>query len=145
MFGVDVGQLNGNQVVDLRRNFNTCMNQTKHEQTAWPQSCVSGFWPFRWWQEVFSWVTRWPPLLWHHGASETLTTPASISNYYWEWSSELFSTFLSEFLDLGTVVAAVLDDPLHLLVNQLHTTQAGFLQALDLPLHEQLEGNLRHK
>lgn len=30
VFGVDVSQLNGNQVVDLRRNFNKSMNQTKH-------------------------------------------------------------------------------------------------------------------
>lgn len=48
-------------------------------------------------------------------------------------------------LHLGTVVAAVLDNPLHLFVNQLHTAQTGLLQALDLPLDEQLKGNFRHE
>ena len=47
--------------------------------------------------------------------------------------------------DLCTIVAAVLDDPLHLLVDQLHTAQTGLLQAFHLLLHQQLKGNLRHK
>lgn len=46
---------------------------------------------------------------------------------------------------LCAVVTAVLDNPLHLLVNQLHAAQTGFLQTLDLPLNQQLKGNLRHK
>lgn len=46
---------------------------------------------------------------------------------------------------LCAVVAAVLDNSLHLLVNQLHAAQTGLLQTLDLPLHQQLKGNLRHK
>lgn len=46
---------------------------------------------------------------------------------------------------LRAVVAAVLDDPLHLLVDQLHAAQTGLLQAFHLLLHQQLEGNLRDK
>lgn len=46
---------------------------------------------------------------------------------------------------LRAVVAAVLDDPLHLLVDQLHAAQTGLLQAFHLFLHQQLEGNLGHK
>lgn len=46
---------------------------------------------------------------------------------------------------LRAVVAAVLDDPLHLLVDQLHAAQTGLLQAFHLLLHQQLEGNLGHK
>lgn len=46
---------------------------------------------------------------------------------------------------LCAVVAAVLDDPLHLLVDQLHAAQAGLLQAFHLLFHQQLEGHLRHK
>ncbi len=46
---------------------------------------------------------------------------------------------------LCAVVAAVLDDPLHLLVDQLHAAQTGLLQAFHLLLHQQLEGNLGHK
>lgn len=46
---------------------------------------------------------------------------------------------------LRAVVAAVLDDPLHLLVNQLHTAKTGLLQTLHLPFHQQLKGNLRHE
>lgn len=46
---------------------------------------------------------------------------------------------------LCAVIAAVLDDPLHLLVNQLDTTQTGVLQAFDLPLHQQLKRNLGHE
>lgn len=49
------------------------------------------------------------------------------------------------FPHLCAVVAAVLDNPLHLLVNQLHAAQTGLLQTFDLPLHQQLKGNLRHK
>ena len=40
---------------------------------------------------------------------------------------------------LCAVVAAVLDNPLHLLVNQLHAAQTRLLQTLDLPLHQQLK------
>lgn len=47
--------------------------------------------------------------------------------------------------DLRAVVTAVLYDPLHLLVNKLHTAQAGLFQTLDLPLHKQLKRNLGHK
>lgn len=46
---------------------------------------------------------------------------------------------------LCAVVAAVLDDSLHLLVDELHAAQAGLLQAFDLFLHQQLEGHLRHE
>lgn len=46
---------------------------------------------------------------------------------------------------LCAVVAAVLDDPLHLLVHQLHTAQARLLQALHLLLYKQLEGDLGHE
>lgn len=46
---------------------------------------------------------------------------------------------------LRAVVAAVLDDPLHLLVDQLHAAQAGLLQAFHLLLHQQLKGDLGHK
>ena len=46
---------------------------------------------------------------------------------------------------LCAVVAAVLDNPLHLLVDQLHAAQTGLLQAFDLPLHQQLKRNLRHE
>lgn len=46
---------------------------------------------------------------------------------------------------LCAVVAAVLDNPLHLLVNQLHTSQTGLLQTLDLTLDQQLERHLGHK
>ena len=34
------------------------------------------------------------------------------------------------------LVTAVLDDPLHLLVNQLNTAEAWLLQSLDLSLHQ---------
>lgn len=40
---------------------------------------------------------------------------------------------------------AVLDDPLQLLMNELYTAQTGLLQPLNLPLHQQLKGNLGHK
>lgn len=40
---------------------------------------------------------------------------------------------------LCAVVAAVLDNPLHLLMNQLHAAQTWLLQTLDLPLHQQLK------
>lgn len=46
---------------------------------------------------------------------------------------------------LCAVVAAVLNDPLHLLVDQLHAAQTGFLQAFHLLLYQQLEGNLWHE
>lgn len=46
---------------------------------------------------------------------------------------------------LCAVVAAVLDDPLHFLMDQLDAAQAGLLQTFDLPLHQQLKGNLWHK
>lgn len=46
---------------------------------------------------------------------------------------------------LCAVVAAVLNDPLHLLVDQLHAAQTGLLQAFHLLLHQQLERNLGHK
>lgn len=49
------------------------------------------------------------------------------------------------FPHLCAVVAAVLNNPLHLLVNQLHTAQTGLLQTFDLPLYQQLKGNLWHK
>ena len=39
----------------------------------------------------------------------------------------------------------MLDDPLHLLVDQLHAAQTGLLQAFHLLLHQQLEGHLGHK
>lgn len=41
--------------------------------------------------------------------------------------------------------ATVLDHPLHLLMDQLHTSQAWFLQPSDLSLHQQLKGNLWYK
>lgn len=47
--------------------------------------------------------------------------------------------------DLRAVVAAMLDDPLHLLMNQLHAAKTGLLQTLDLALHQQLKRNLRHE
>lgn len=47
--------------------------------------------------------------------------------------------------NLRAVVAAMLDDPLHLLVHQLYTAQAGLLQTLNLPLHQQLKGNFWYK
>ena len=40
------------------------------------------------------------------------------------------------------LVAAVLDDPLHLLVDQLHTAETWLLQSLDLSLNQQLEADL---
>lgn len=46
---------------------------------------------------------------------------------------------------LRAVVAAMLDDPLHLFVHQFDTAQAGLLKTLHLPLHQQLEGNFWHK
>lgn len=46
---------------------------------------------------------------------------------------------------LRAIIAAVLDDPLHLFVDQLHAAQAGLLQAFDLLLHQQLEGDLGHE
>lgn len=55
---------------------------------------------------------------------------------------DLFHLLLT---DLCAERGAMLDDPLQLLVNQLHTAQTGFLQTLNLPLHQQLKGNLRHK
>lgn len=47
--------------------------------------------------------------------------------------------------DLCAVGGAVLDDPLELLVNELHAAHAGLLQALYLPLHQQLKRYFRHK
>uniref|UniRef100_A0A8W7Q0F7 Uncharacterized protein n=1 Tax=Anopheles coluzzii TaxID=1518534 RepID=A0A8W7Q0F7_ANOCL len=41
--------------------------------------------------------------------------------------------------------AAVLNDPLHLLVDQLHAAQGRILQAANLALHQQLEAYLRHE
>lgn len=41
--------------------------------------------------------------------------------------------------NLGAVVAAVLNDPLHLLMHQFHTTQTGLFQALHLSLYQQLK------
>lgn len=41
--------------------------------------------------------------------------------------------------------AAVLYDPLHLLVHQLDAPQRRVLQSADLSLYEQLEGDLRHE
>ncbi len=46
---------------------------------------------------------------------------------------------------LSAVVAAVLNDPLHLFMHQLHTAQTGLLQTLHLPLHQQLKRHLRHE
>lgn len=46
---------------------------------------------------------------------------------------------------LSAVVATVLNDPLHLLMHQLHTAQTGLLQTLHLPLHQQLKRHLRHE
>ena len=43
------------------------------------------------------------------------------------------------------LVTAVLDDPLHLLMNKLHAPQAGLLQPLNLPFDQQLEADLRYK
>lgn len=39
----------------------------------------------------------------------------------------------------------MLDDPLQLLMHQLHAAQAGLLQPLDLPFDQQLEGDLGHE
>lgn len=39
----------------------------------------------------------------------------------------------------------MLDDPLHLLVDELHAAQTGLLQAFHLLLHQKLEGNLGHE
>lgn len=39
----------------------------------------------------------------------------------------------------------MLDDPLQLLMNQLHTAKTGLLQPLNLPLHQQLKRHLGHK
>lgn len=68
------------------------------------------------------------------------------------WYSERCSSggkvneaFILTFCYLRAVVAAVLDDPLHLLVDELHTTQTGLLQAFHLLLHQELEGNLGHE
>lgn len=47
--------------------------------------------------------------------------------------------------NLSAEGGAVLDDPLQLFMNQLHTAQAGILQTLNLPLYQQLERNLWHK
>lgn len=46
---------------------------------------------------------------------------------------------------LSAVVATVLNDPLHLLMHQLHTAQTGLFQTLHLPLHQQLKRHLRHE
>lgn len=56
-----------------------------------------------------------------------------------------FSDMYERVSRLCAVVAAVLDDPLHLLMNQLHAAQTGLLQTLDLPFHQQLKRNLRHE
>lgn len=47
--------------------------------------------------------------------------------------------------NLSAKGGAVLDDPLQLFMNQLDAAQAGFLQTLNLPLYQQLEGHLGHK
>lgn len=47
--------------------------------------------------------------------------------------------------DLCAVGGAVLDDPLELLVNELYAAHAGLLQALYLPLHQQLKRHFRYK
>ena len=43
------------------------------------------------------------------------------------------------------LVAAVLNDPLHLLVDELHAPQAGLLQSLDLSLDQELKADLGDK
>ena len=43
------------------------------------------------------------------------------------------------------LVTTVLDDSLHLLMNQFNTSQTRLLQSLDLSLHQQLETNLGNK
>lgn len=52
---------------------------------------------------------------------------------------------LHAWADLSAVGAAVLDDPLHLLMNQLHTSKTGIFQTFDLSFHQQLKRHLRHK
>lgn len=47
--------------------------------------------------------------------------------------------------NLCTKGGAVLYDPLQLFMNKLHTAQTGLFQPLNLPLHQQLKGNLWHK
>lgn len=46
---------------------------------------------------------------------------------------------------LCTVGRAVLDDPLQLLMDELHAAQTRLLQSLNLPLHQQLKAHLRNK
>lgn len=46
---------------------------------------------------------------------------------------------------LCTVITTMLDNPLHFLMNQLHTAQARFFQTFDLPFYQQLKGNFRNK
>ena len=47
-----------------------------------------------------------------------------------------------EALELGDVRQAVLDDELHLLIDQLHALEARVAEEADLLLDEQLEGHL---
>ena len=41
--------------------------------------------------------------------------------------------------------AAMLDDPLHLFMDELYTTEARLLQPTDLTLYQQLKGYLWHE
>lgn len=66
------------------------------------------------------------------------------SSVYLQHASVLY-LFTYGLPHLCAVVAAVLDDPLHFLMNQFDAAQAGLLQTFDLPLHQQLKGNLWHE
>lgn len=43
------------------------------------------------------------------------------------------------------VVSAVLDNPLHLFVDELNASDGGFQEPLDLPLGQKLEGHFRNE
>lgn len=60
-------------------------------------------------------------------------------------TTSLYSMSYTRVCYLCAVRRAVLNDPLQLLVDELHAAQARLLQSLDLPLHQQLEAHLRNE
>lgn len=140
VFGVDVGQLDGDQVVHLRRQktratFGFCSNAAA---AAAPYHLVGHGQPL--------------PQEGRHRLRDGLVqlgeplqllpdTPEAPSLHL----SRRPQTPRLRAAYLRAVVAAVLDDPLHLLVDQLHAAQARLLQAFHLLLHQQLKRHLGHK
>lgn len=142
VFGVDVGQLYGNQVMHLRWEktealFWLSLKAATDRRLLGTISLVMGSLFLR--RDVTTSTMASCSLGNLCSSCGTNTRPRFPFSAQAMGSGRLGSAYLR------AVVAAVLDDPLHLLVDQFHAAQAGLLQAFHLLLHQQLEGNLGHK